>query len=43
MAPLFHVIAFSAAGTLALRALARPRAIEALAAITRSLAGSALA
>jgi len=37
------MIAFSSAGALALRALAGPRAIEALAAVTRSLAGSALA
>jgi hypothetical protein len=40
---LLRFIGFSAAGTLALRTLARARAIEALAAVTRSLAPSALA
>jgi len=40
---LLRFIGFSAAGALALRTLARARAIEALAAVARSLAPSALA
>jgi len=40
---LLHMIGFSAAGALALRTLARARAIEALAAIPRPFAQSALA
>jgi hypothetical protein len=40
---LLHLSGFSAAGALALRTLARARAIEALAAITRALTLSALA